>query len=100
MAKMAFYETSAGEHIQQAAETMVAMAKRKGEKVTTRFNGVTLVATSDMTPEAVMADYDEKLRIEAEAYRNSAKGKAAAEKTAQHLALMQQTMAEGMARLP
>lgn len=94
------YEPHPGQSIEQAANALQVRAQSEGREVTMAFNGIELAMGPDTDPKDVVADYWAKTHKQAEAYRNSAEGKATAEKTAQHLALMQKTMADGMARLP
>lgn len=92
-------EVSAGTRIDNAAERLVSAAREHGE-ATCEFNGIKLVARSDATVAAVLADWDAKQRAGAEAHRNSPEGIEAERRSEERRAAAQQKHDALMRRLP
>jgi hypothetical protein len=72
------YKPLAGESIDYAAEQAIALAKKEDKTVTFQFNSVSLTATAANKPQDVVSSYMDTIHKQAEAYRNSPQGKAAA----------------------
>lgn len=77
---MRTYESQAGSHVSEAVNAIITMANADGEPVSTEFNGVTIVANPGAEAKDLLEFFDAQLKRNAEAYRNSPEGKAAAER--------------------
>ena len=90
------YESNPGSHISGAASAMVALAKATGETVESDFNGIKLAATSDTTPEQIVATYNEESERRATVSRESAEGKASAARQEEFRRQAEAAKAEGL----
>jgi hypothetical protein len=94
------YEPHPGQSIEQAANALQARAIANNAEVTMAFNGIELSMGPDTSTQDVVAMYWQLTHKQAEAYRNSPEGKAAAEKQKANIAAQQQKIDNAMARLP
>lgn len=83
-------EFGCGMHVAEAAKLLVAEAAEHG-RAQGVFNDVTLTATPDMAPEAVVALYHQESERRAEEWRNSPEGRAATAKSEADLRAAQET---------
>jgi hypothetical protein len=73
---MIAYRAMPGEDITYACKEAVALANRHNDTVAFDFNGVHVVVSPGETPSAAVARWNAESERNAEAYRNSPKGKA------------------------
>lgn len=74
------YSPLAGTSIRKACDEAVAMAKAHGSNVEFDFNSSKVIAAPHSKPERLQEGWQRSMERQAEAYRNSPQGKAAAEK--------------------
>lgn len=94
------FEPRAGSHISSACKEAVAISINSGSNVAFSFNGIRLLATPDSTPKALEVHWSEAIDEEAEAYRKSPAGVAAAKARTAEIKQNQDTITAAFKSLP
>jgi hypothetical protein len=97
---MIAYHAMAGDDITHACREAVTLANKHRDTAEFDFNGVHVVVTPDEDPAAAVARWHAEFERNAEAYRNSPEGKAAAEYQEARQRQCQRETDDLIARLP
>ncbi|HEV7121678.1 MAG TPA: hypothetical protein VGN56_02510 [Candidatus Paceibacterota bacterium] len=93
------FDFRVGTSIDSAAKEMAAYAIQHGDATAT-FNGITLLANKDSTPQGIVDDYHAQQQAKSEAWRNSPEGIAAARENEERVTAMQAKYDGLMEQLP
>lgn len=93
------YPTGPGDYLPDVITGATSRSRRLGQPVRFTFNDATVTVQPTSTAEQIRDEIDAQWKAQAEAYRNSPEGKAAAIREAEHVSRLQGLHDDLMARL-